>query len=286
VPPTQTPQPTHTPVPPTSTRLLSATPVPPTATTQPTQTPGGATATPNPNPTSCAIQFEDVLPGTTFYPFVRCLACKGILGGYACGGAGEPCNPNNDPYFRPGVNVTRGQIAKIVSNAAGFQEDPGAQIFEDVIPTGAFYPFIQRLTHRAVMGGYACGGTNPETAQDEPCVAPGNRPYFRPGNTATRGQVAKIVSNAAGYQEDPGAVPTFEDVPTTNPFYTYIQRLTNRVVMGGYACGGQNPESGQAEPCVAPANRPYFRYGNHITRAQTAKIVSGTFFPNCQIPLR
>src|SRR4029078_10983667 len=36
--------------------------------------------------------FADVLPNTAFYTFVETAACKGILSGYACGGAGEPCD--------------------------------------------------------------------------------------------------------------------------------------------------------------------------------------------------
>jgi len=39
-----------------------------------------------------------------------------VMGGYACGGEGEPCGPGNLPYFRPNANATRGQVAKINSN--------------------------------------------------------------------------------------------------------------------------------------------------------------------------
>jgi hypothetical protein len=132
--------------------------------------------------------FEDVPVGSTFYPFVERMASRGILGGYACGGVGEPCGPANLPYFRPNANATRGQISKIVSNAAGYLDDPGAQRFEDVVPGSSFYDFVQRLANRGIMGGYNCGGVG------EPC-GPANLPYFRPGNNATRGQTAKIVSN-------------------------------------------------------------------------------------------
>ena len=45
--------------------------------------------------------------------------------------------------------------------------------------------------------------------------------------------------------------------------------------MSGYACGSAG------EPCVPPTNRPYFRSTNNATRAQTAKIVANTFFPEC-----
>lgn len=108
------------------------------------------------------------------------------MGGYPCGGAGEPC-VNNRPYFRPNTNATRAQTSKIVSNAAGFAETQTIQTFQDVPPSNQFYQFIQRLASRNIMSGYPCGGAG------EPCV--NNRPYFRPTNNVTRGQASKIVSN-------------------------------------------------------------------------------------------
>ncbi len=118
------------------------------------------------------------------------MSSRGIIGGYPCGGEGEPCvGPDNRPYFRPGNNATRGQISKIVANAAGFTDIPTGQLFEDVPPQNTFYMWIQRLASRGIMSGYPCGGVG------EPCVEPDQRPYFRPGNNATRGQVSKIVAN-------------------------------------------------------------------------------------------
>src|SRR6266540_7344865 len=102
----------------------TATPtVVPVATDTPTET---ATPVP-PSPTACPIQYQDVPPTSEWYPYVRCLACRKIANGYACGGPGEPCNPAGDGYFRLFNNVTRSQIAKMVSNAAGFGEPTGAQ---------------------------------------------------------------------------------------------------------------------------------------------------------------
>jgi S-layer homology domain len=178
--------------------------------------------------------------------------------------------PNNYPYYRPNNNVTRGQIAKIVSNAAGFQEPVSGQSFEDVLPASTFYIFIERLASRGIMAGYPCG--NPE-----PCVPPENRPYFRPNANASRGQLSKIVSEAAGFHE-PVSGQTFEDVLPGSTFYEFIERLASRGVMSGYPCGRPS------EPCIPPDNRPYFRPGNNVTRGQTAKIVSNTFFPGCNPP--
>jgi hypothetical protein len=215
------------------------------------------------------LQFADVPADDAFYAHVRCLACRGIINGYECGGPGEPCDPNYDPYFRPGNNVTRGQIAKIVSNSAGFNEPVTGQTFEDVAIGSSFHQFIGRLVSREVMSGYPCGGAG------EPC-GPGYLPYFRPNATATRAQLAKIVSNAAGFNE-PATAQTFEDVAIGSSFHQFIERLVSREVMSGYPCGGVG------EPC-GPGNRPYFRPANNVTRGQTSKIVGNTFFPDCYTP--
>ena len=129
------------------------------------------------NPLSPGQRFYDVPVGSAFYTYIECMAERGIVGGYA------------DNTFRPAENITRGQLAKVVANSAGFNDPPGTQIFADVPPSHTFYSYIQRLANRGYMGGYPCGGP------DEPCDVQ-RRPYFRPQHNATRGQVSKIVTNS------------------------------------------------------------------------------------------
>jgi len=132
--------------------------------------------------------FADVPPDSTFYMYIERMAQRSIISGYPCGGAGEPCVEGNKPYFRPSSNATRGQISKVVSNAAGLSDVPNGQTFEDVPSSHPFYQWVQRLVQHGMMSGYACGGPG------EPCGT-SSRPYFRPANNATRGQVSKIVGN-------------------------------------------------------------------------------------------
>jgi hypothetical protein len=119
-------------------------------------------------------------------------------------------------------------------------------------------------------GGVEAGG---------PGGAPGNRPYYRPNANVTRGQLAKIVSNTAAFTETPTA-QTFEDVPPGSTFYLWVERVAGRGIINGYPCGAVG------EPCVAPANPPYYRPASDVTRGQTSKIVANTFYPGCQTPAR
>ena len=232
-----------------------------------TPTATGTAMTPTPSPTlsstPCAVTFADVPPTHPFYAYVRCLTCRGIVSGYA------------DGTFRPYADVTRGQLAKILAGAAQFADPVPStqQTFADVPPTHPFWLPAERLTVRQAISGYTCGGPG------EPCD-PLNRPYFRPGVGATRGQIAKITALAAQIADPiPTMRQTFTDVPPNNPFWWWIEQLAGRQIISGYGCGGPG------EPCD-PANRPYFRWGAPTTRGQLAKIAATTFYPNCQTPAR
>jgi N-acetylneuraminic acid mutarotase len=229
-----------------------------------TRTTAPPTSTVMATATVCAMNFTDVDQYNPFRIYIRCLYCAGVLSGYS---TNPPCTTGT-PCFRPYDNVTRGQIAKIVSNAAGINDPAGTQIFVDVPPTHPFYTWINRLARRGILGGY---NTSP------PCPGAAT-PCFRPEAFTTRGQMAKIVSNAAGFMDNPPAgTISFTDVPTTNPFWLWIERLARRGIISGYDCGGPG------EPCDA-LRRPYYRPNNFITRGQTSKIVANTFFPSCQPP--
>ena len=258
--------PTPMPIPPG----LTPSPTPtrtPAITSSPSPRPGTPTA--SPTPAGCQLAFVDVPDGQPFYPYIRCLACQGTAGGYRCGGVGEPC-PGS--YFRPSADVTRGQLAKIVANAAGLAAPvpAGQQTFADVSGANAFWLPIERLAALGMVSGYACGGPR------EPCDG-ASRPYFRSNGNATRGQIAKIVANAAGLGAPvPPTQQSFADIPPGSPFWLFIERLAAVGAVSGYACGGP------AEPCDA-ATRPYFRSGANTTRGQMAKIAANTFFPGCAV---
>ena len=219
-------------------------------------------AVPTSTPTATPIQvtFNDVLSDNPFALYVGWMAERGYISGYGCGGDGEPC-PGT--YFRPGRNVTRAQLLKMVVNASGWHlinPKHHESAFADVPRDSAFYWYIETAADYSIITGYACGGTG------EPCDAE-NRPYFRPGNNITRGQLAKVIALSQSYSLPDPDLPTFADVPAEHTFASYIEAIYGEGVINGYACGGPG------EPCDH-WGRPYFRPGKNATRGQVAKIVT------------
>jgi hypothetical protein len=90
-----------------------------------------------------------------------------------------------------------------------------------------FHRWIERLSTRGILGGYPCGEAG------ESCVSPANRPYFRPNNNVTRGQLSQIVAGAAGWRETPTS-QTFANVAVGSAFYVYVERSASRGVVAGY----------------------------------------------------
>jgi hypothetical protein len=206
----------------------SVPPVTPTVCT--TNTPGTVTPTGTSSVTStatarpCTVPFSDVAPADYFYEAVRWLYCRGAISGYA------------DGTFRPGNNVTRAQICKLVVEALGIPHyTPPSPTFLDVPADHPFYVYIESYWHYAGSCWTECF-------------------YFHPYNNTTRGQLAKIIVFASCWPIYTPPTPTFLDVPATDPFYQAIETAYHQGVISGYADGT-------------------FRPSNLITRGQVSKIV-------------
>jgi len=197
--------------------------------------------TPSATPTPCIIHFSDVSPSDYFYPDVRCVTCRGAVSGYS------------DGTFRPFNNTTRGQLAKITVLGLGIPivTPSGTPTFNDVPAGSPFYAFVETAAHDQIVSGYNCGGPG------EPC--PGT--YFRPNANVTRGQLSKIVVNAAhqmfGWDVLDPTLATFTDVLKGSPFFTFVETAVCHGVASGYSDNT-------------------FRPGNNAIRAQIAKIVCRT----------
>jgi hypothetical protein len=107
--------------------------------------------------------------------------------------------------------------------------------FSDVSPSDYFYEAVRYFYCAGIVSGYSDG-------------------TFRPYNNTTRAQLTKIVVLAEGWPINIDNGPSFLDVPTTDPFYTYIETAFNRHIISGYADGT-------------------FRPGNPVTRGQLCKII-------------
>jgi hypothetical protein len=108
-----------------------------------------------------------------------------------------------------------------------------------VHPDDFFYEAVTWLFCHRVVSGYSDG-------------------TFRPYNLTTRGQIAKIVVLAEGWQIYTPPIPTFRDVPPNHDFYIFVETAYQHGIISGYICG--------------PGCREY-RPVNNVTRAQLSKIV-------------
>ncbi|MFL5731651.1 MAG: S-layer homology domain-containing protein [Chloroflexia bacterium] len=117
--------------------------------------------------------FRDVRTTDTFYQYIETAYSHNIISGYSCG-TGTGCLE-----FRPGNNVTRAQLTKIVVLAQNWEiTPPSVATFRDVPLGDTFYGYIETAYSHSIISGYDCGTG---------CLE------FRPGNNATRGQISKIV---------------------------------------------------------------------------------------------
>ncbi len=204
--PTNTPAPTFTPVP-------SSTPGGPTNTPVPTVTPGGAT------PTDCANPFVDT-NGDIFYPAIHYLYCRSVVNG------------TDATHFSPHGSSTRAQFAKVVVLGFGltlYTPTTGPD-FTDVPSSYYAYAFIETGFHNAILSGFD-PGTCASAGAAYPCYLP-NRPI-------TRGQLTKLVVNAAHYPlfTPTGGNPTFRDVPASNVFFISIETAHEKGIINGYPGG-------------------------------------------------
>ncbi len=175
--------------------------------------------------TGCGQQYTDTPPANPFYTFISNLTARGVVEGFG------------DNTFQPYTNATRALLAKWVVLARGLPINAaGGPHFVDVPTTDPFYPYIETAVNAGFISGYSDHS-------------------FRPYNTVTRGQMAKIVVQGLGLPINTAGGPHFTDVDRANPFYAEIETIYNRGLVSGYADGT-------------------FRWGNNNSRGQLTKVLS------------
>jgi hypothetical protein len=107
--------------------------------------------------------------------------------------------------------------------------------YDDVYPSQYFYTAVNWLTCRGIVSGYSDN-------------------TFRPGNTATRAQIVKMVVLGYGWPLYAPGRPTFNDVLPGDWSYGYVEAGVLHGMIGGYADGS-------------------FRPNDPVTRGQLCKIL-------------
>jgi hypothetical protein len=141
--------------------------------------------------------FLDVPPTNQFYDDIGRLSARGVTVGDGAG------------HYLPDQFVTREQMAAFIIRALGDFDPPppSSQRFTDVLPSNPFYAFIDEMAQRQITVG--CGGSN-----------------YCPGSNVAREQMAAFIIRALG-EFDPPMPPSqrFTDVPPSNVFYNFIDRM-------------------------------------------------------------
>jgi hypothetical protein len=139
-------------------------------------------------------KFKDVNDSHSHSASIYKLANRQIIKGY------------KDGTFRPNEQVTRGQVASIITSILNIDTtnvpNPG---FADVTTANSHYTGIAALVNAGVLSGYGDGS-------------------FLPNAPLTRGQMAKILVKAFQFKETGSATTPFVDV-NNSEYINFINTL-------------------------------------------------------------
>jgi hypothetical protein len=169
--------------------------------------------------------FFDVPNSSAHAPGVTAVAEAGITVGYP------------DASFRPGEQVTRGQMATFLMRALKLP-DPGGASFRDVPSSHAHVAGIRAVAAAGIAGGFPDG-------------------TYRPAQPVTRGQMATFLQRAT--KTPPGSLPApFSDVPDGYSHARAISAMAAARITGGFPDGTYRP-------------------GQPVTRGQMATFLARAF---------
>ena len=151
-----------------------------------------------------ANPFTDVKTTNSHYTAITNLYSDGIVTGVTAS------------LYKPGQDATRGEAALFLANALGLNtknvKNPG---FTDVSSSSKYYGAIAALHAKGIVGGY--GKT------------------FKPNNTLTRAQLAKMLTLGFDLTQASATTTKFTDVNKLTDAATkrYIQTLVNYNITSG-----------------------------------------------------
>jgi hypothetical protein len=158
---------------------------------------------------SAATSFADVSPDYWAYNEINYLVGKQIIRG-------------KDGKFAPEDPIKRIQAAEMLVKALGLStENRPNPNFKDIKPGDYGYEYAATLAAEGIMTG--------------------SNGYFKPWDTLTRGQMAKILSEAYDLMYVFGT--DFKDVPSDNWVYDYVSCLVDNHITTGYADNTYRPNA-------------------------------------------
>jgi len=163
------------------------------------------------------ISFSDVSSDYWAYDYIVAIYNDGITTGCA---QDDPNTPENERRYCPEDSVTRGQMAAFIIRAKYGENFSYTQIpyFSDVPATHVFFKYVQKLKGDGITAASGIYGVDSEV---------------------TRGQMAAFIIRAKfGENFSYTTTPYFSDVPSTQPFFKYVQKLKDEgitAVTGTYA---------------------------------------------------
>lgn len=170
--------------------------------------------------------FRDVPTNSIYFEHVQELECHNVVHGYS------------DGTFKLYAPITRGEMAKMVSNGMRMEEYVTCGNFRDVSASNKFYVYIQTLKCRGIVNGYSDGS-------------------FRPDQYVTRAEAMKFIINGARIRTNNSNFlggtnfNMYSDVNAYDPAYQYIM-------------AGQNANA------YIDVRDNQFRPGGYITRGEFA----------------
>ena len=148
---------------------------------------------------------------------------------------------NNTANFNPDNNLTRAEALKIIVNAAGLGKfaTGTTSSFSDVSADSWYAPYVSFAVSKGIISKNA---------------------QFRPNDTITRAEIAKILVNVLG-ADTRNTQTTFTDTDPASDLTKYIATAQSLGIFSGQMIDGQLR----------------FRPNDSITRAEIAKVVVKAF---------
>jgi len=165
-----------------------------------------------------AVTFADVNPPDYYFDFVNAMYQTGITAGCA----------TTPPQYCPDSTTTRGEMAVFIITGIEGENNftyTTTPYFTDVPATNPFFKFIQKMKDLGITGG--CSAT-----------------LYCPNDPVTRGEMAVfiVVARYGSINFSYPTTPYFTDVPPTNEFFPFIQKMAQIGITAGCAPGLYCPD--------------------------------------------